>query len=269
MTGKWEREVLPIIKEQLQDFEQQGIEPTLRGMFYTLVNLRVLPKLQGKYKQLSDFTARCREDGRLPIDCFADHTRRISQEFDDKYETIGEYLGRAIIHLQSAQYLYVKSIPRWYKQPHHVELWVEKDAVVENFNSLLKGKDVRVISNRGWSSISFMNENIQRLVSKQNGVDDGVEKKIHIRYFGDLDPSGIKMDKTYAENIFPKYRLYNVDFRRLAVTVEQTNRFHLIHNPDPGTMKKLLHIDKTMESRRKIIPVAIVVLMAFLLAPQL
>jgi hypothetical protein len=30
----WQSDVIPVVKRKLSDFEQQGIIPTLRGMFY-------------------------------------------------------------------------------------------------------------------------------------------------------------------------------------------------------------------------------------------
>jgi hypothetical protein len=42
----WKGLVLSKIREQLDDFNNQGIVPTLREMFYTLVELGVIPKTE-------------------------------------------------------------------------------------------------------------------------------------------------------------------------------------------------------------------------------
>jgi hypothetical protein len=114
-----------------------------------------------------------------------------------------------------------------------VEIWLEKDAAVETFRSIVKDRHVRVVPNRGHSSVAFFDRNVDRLKEKQ-----AEGKQIHILYFGDLDPSGEVMDKVYKRK-FLEYGLFNVDFKRLAVTKEQMERFGLLHDPDPSTLRKL------------------------------
>jgi hypothetical protein len=224
---------MPAITDRLQDFNSRGIILTLRAMFYALVSLRIIPNLQPQYQYLSQFTARARENGELPIDCFADQSRRIIQDFDDTYETIEHYIDRGINHLENAGRKYTKSIPRWHGQPHYVEVWIEKDALTGTFNSLLGDRQVRIVPNRGFSSVSFNYENIERLKTYQ-----GEGKQIHIRYFGDLDPSGESIDGIIS-NKLSQYGIFGVDFQRVAVTEEQMNRLNLPHNPDPETFRKL------------------------------
>lgn len=90
---------------------------------------------------------------------------------------------------------------------------------------------MRIVPNKGFSSISFIHHNIERLKFYSN---EG--KEIHIRYFGDLDPSGENI-----EVIHDKIKAFkiNVDFKRLVVTEEQMRKFNLPENPDPETIRKL------------------------------
>lgn len=224
---------MPAIKERLDAFNSRGIIPTLRAMFYALVSLQVLHNLQLQYQYLSHFTARAREKGELPISCFADQSRRIIEDFDDRNETLNEYIERGINHLENAVDSYPKTIPRWQGQPHYVEVWVEKDALTGTFQAVLGDRQVRIVPIRGFSSVSFNYENIMRLKAIQR---EG--KEIHIIYFGDLDPSG----EIIGENInnkFVQYGLFDVDFQRVAVTEDQMNRYNLPRNPDPETLRKL------------------------------
>jgi hypothetical protein len=66
--------------------------------------------------------------------------------------------------------------------------------------------------------------------------DEG--KKVHILYFGDLDPSGEVIDEVIHKKLV-EYGIFGVDFRRVAITEEQTRQFNLPHNPDPDTLRKL------------------------------
>ena len=54
--------------------------------------------------------------------------------------------------------------------------------------SILKGKDVRILPNKGFTSWTFLYECVERLKKqKKKG------KNIHILYYGDFDPSGDNM----------------------------------------------------------------------------
>lgn len=227
----WDKEYLTEVKAQLADFQRQGFPPTFRGMYYSLVDLGILAKTEANYSALNKAAVRWREHGLVPISCFADNTRRIVKDFDDEFESPEDYIWRGIHHLENAHRNYRP--PRWYKQKHYVEIWLEKDAAVGTFKSIVKAREVIVVPNRGHSSVTFINDNIQRLKQKQEE-----DKEIHILYFGDLDPSGEEMDKVYKRKL-EEYGIYNVDFQRKAVTKEQWERFDLLNDPDPDTLAKL------------------------------
>ena len=240
-------------------YADQKIIPTLRGMFYTLVSLNILENTSNRYDYLSKFTARAREKSEkhgevrinrkgeeyyyeykeeemLPIDCFADNVRQII-DIDDIYETAAEFYDRGTEY-------YVKDIaknykvPRWYNQKHYVEIWVEKDAMAGTLNSIINiaGKrEIRIVPTRGQESVTFAWEHVQRLQQKQK---DG--KIIHIRYFGDLDPSGEAIERELLNKLTVEpYELEDIDFKRVGVTDKQKRDFKLISNTDKETMNKL------------------------------
>lgn len=230
----WKIDVLPAIDQRLQAFRSQGIVPTLRAMFYALVSLEVIPNSQSYYKTLSEFTARARRGGILPIDCFADNSRGIIQDFDDRYQTLDQYISRGINHLRNAQSYYFETIPRWTNQPHYVEIWTEKDAMVATLRSILMGKQIRIAPIKGYDSVSNENKNINRLRTK---IQQG--KEIHIRYFGDLDPTGEHIEEI-VNTRFTEYGIAEyVDFKRVAIADEHIDEFNLPRNPDPEVLKKL------------------------------
>jgi len=90
------------------------------------------------------------------------------------------------------------------------------------------------VPNRGWSSVTFKNENIERLLRKR------VEGKIiHVLYFGDYDPSGLAMGNNLMEDL-EKVGLDQA-YEKIALTKSQIRSFRLEHlkNPDPDVLKKL------------------------------
>jgi len=114
-----------------------------------------------------------------------------------------------------------------------VEVWIEKDALSGTFKSILENRQVKIVPNKGFSSVAFSHDNIKRLKYFQY---DG--KRVHILYFGDLDPSGEVIDNLIDKKL-RQYGIYGVDFKRVAITEEQSRRFNLPHNPDPETYRKL------------------------------
>ena len=110
---------------------------------------------------------------------------------------------------------------------------MEKDALAGTLKSILGDRQIRIVPNRGFSSVAFSHDNIKRLKDFQYQG-----KSIHILYFGDLDRSGEVIDEVIYKKL-RQYGIYGVDFKRIAVTEEQTRQFNLPHNPDPETLSKL------------------------------
>ncbi|HXV89296.1 MAG TPA: hypothetical protein VD710_09445 [Nitrososphaeraceae archaeon] len=302
----WELEILPFIKQQLIEFQEQGIKPTLRTIFYRLASKNIINFTQGDYTYLSDFTSKCRKrhlilqrtplekltqgdylsgnllkilkqyglvinykksrvqqddivvrgvvddytwttqkyiiktNNWLPIDCFADETRGVIQDFIDDFETPNHYIKDKLDFLFNLAENYKYFIPKWHDQPYYVEVWTEKNAMVGTLRSILKGLDVRIVYNRGFDSISNTRKTFLRLKKAWQQ-----EKKVRIFYLGDLDPSGDAMDETMRENLNV---FFNVDthestgdysFKRIAILYEHIERFKLKENPDEKVLKKL------------------------------
>jgi hypothetical protein len=139
--------------------------------------------------------------------------------------------------------VYVSTTPRWHDQPQYVEVWVEKDAMAGTFQSILEGRQVRIVPNRGWSSRTFLNDNIERVKDKQE--KEG--KIVHVLYLGDLDPSG---DRMYYNLLKDLHKLsLDFDMQKIAVTDHQVEEYGLeeLQNPDAMTKEKLQKRDSNSE----------------------
>jgi hypothetical protein len=228
------KSVIECIKLELPWFEEREIMPTLRTIFYRLVSLEA----HQAYKQLSSVTVQARKKGKLRWNSFSDEGRPVLADFAEEYQSPQQYVQVGIDYLKEASQNY--TIPRWYKQPHHVEIWIEKQALADTFSSFLKGRDVRIVVNRGYSSWSFLYENCMRLLEIQRSG-----KEIHVLYFGDFDPSGDDMD-AHLDNALRYFGLGEIDFQRIAVTEEQIEEFNL-----PPMPKSKETIDKVNHDTRK------------------
>ena len=235
----WKNEFIPIIKNILDELAQEGEKPSVRGMWYILVSrypdkISNIPSMYSSYDKAIT-KARKGEYGegksRLDEDAFVDNVRQII-DIDDDYETVDSYIQRGINHIRYAHQKY--TIPRWHKQPNDVEVLLEKDALVSMFESILSDRQVRIVPNRGWTSRTFVRKNIDRLKSKFN---EEYIKRVIVLYFGDFDPSGLRMD----ENLKKELSDSGIEFKRIAITKPQIREFNLQHltDPDTKTLEKL------------------------------
>jgi hypothetical protein len=146
---QWKK-IIDNVKEELGTFSQQGYKPTLRSIFYRLFTKGLIPNTKSAYGSLVRETVKARLDERLPVDCFSDNSRRVIEDFNEKYTEPGVYIEQSLKFLKDIPTSYNDLIPLWYNQPEYVEVWVEKEAMTSILGSLLKDKDVRILPHRGF-----------------------------------------------------------------------------------------------------------------------
>ena len=232
---KWKKDVIPIIKEKLTLFNNYGIIPTLKTMFYSLVFLNVIPNSYNYYKYLSKNTTEARISGDLPIDCFADQKLpRITNSLNE-FGNAKEYIQKIAKYLEeisstrlSQEYKFNKK----YKLYNDIEIWIEKSALSFTFQKLLNNYGVTIIANKGIDTSRFINKNLNRL--KQSLNDNN---KIYIRYFGNFDLYSDNIDNIIRNKI-QEFNL-NLDFKKIAIREDQMRKFHLPENPNPEIIRKL------------------------------
>jgi len=110
--------------------------------------------------------------------------------------------------------------------------------MANTFVYYLHDLEVRVVPNRGNTSLTFLNENIKRLKQKQR---EG--KAVHILSYGDLDPSG---DYMMSKDIPDRMKKLGFDpeinggsYEIVAVTKDQIQKYNLPWDPDPPTRAKI------------------------------
>ena len=93
MTIKW-KNIIKIIKEDLKIYYSQGYKPTVRTTFYRLHSKGLIPNTRSSYNSLDRATVKAREDGRLPMDCFADNSRHVVGDFNEVYYEPNDFIDR-------------------------------------------------------------------------------------------------------------------------------------------------------------------------------
>jgi hypothetical protein len=180
----------------------------------------------------------------LPPDCFSDDSRKTYDNYDahEPEEVIepgeipdaAEYIDRHINELKQAPMYYQGRAPRgrdgriggyWYNEPEYVEVWQEKNDLMDAFKQILKDVFVKIRGNKGYSSFSFLYKSTREL---KEFIDEKSIKPddVWILYCGDWDPSGANIDY-YLQRRLRQLGLTGIHFVRVAVTPEQIDKYHL------------------------------------------
>ena len=108
--------------------------------------------LPQRYKGLSAALVIARKNKMLPYEWIVDDYRWvINIKWNGIYRSPRDYAMYNIDNLISLPDRYIKEyLPRWYKQPKYVEVWIEKSAMASLFSEILsKSREVLVVPNGG------------------------------------------------------------------------------------------------------------------------
>lgn len=207
-------DLIRLVNEVINDYKAQGYELTLRQVYYQLVARGYIPNNERSYKNVGNLI----NDGRLAglIDWYAITDRTRNLRGNSHWDTPSEVIA-------SAEYSYL--LDKWEGQPNYVEVWVEKDALVDVVGQACRPLDVPYFSCRGYTSQSEMWMAAQRFRRQ-----DFREQRIII-HLGDHDPSGIDMTRDIQERL----DMFGADVcvKRVALTMEQID----FYSPPPNPAK--------------------------------
>ena len=207
-------DLIKLVNQVIQEYQAQGYELTLRQAYYQLVARGYIPNNERSYKNIGNLI----NDGRLAglIDWYAITDRTRNLRGNSHWDTPAEVI-------ESAKYSY--RLDKWEGQPNYVEVWVEKDALVDVVGQACRPLDVPFFSCRGYTSQSEMWAAAQRFIRR-----DDREQRIII-HLGDHDPSGIDMTRDIQERL----EMFGADVmvKRVALTMEQVD----FYTPPPNPAK--------------------------------
>jgi len=246
----WKQVVEVVRDEVVPAFNREGVKPTLRTIFYSLVSRNLIPNTKSAYKRLSEVLVKARKDGIFAWDFMEDRVRYAIKRFSD-YRATQDELDRVerycrekveeidLNELLNSEFDYLgvsRSVGYWAEQPVVPEVWVEKDALASTLDNWLWDLHVNIRVNRGYSSWTFIYENVREL----RDILESHEKVV-ILYCGDLDPSGVDIQRFLREALeYFGMDESKVELIRVAVTPEQVERFNLPPRPeDAETIAKL------------------------------
>jgi hypothetical protein len=185
---------------------------TVRQVFYQATVRGLVEKSESGYDKVQSDLVMMRQDGTVPWGWVVDHTRmqRKPRTFNSMTEAMEE-----------AARLYRKNL--WRNTPCYVEIWLEKDALAGVIFPVTEEYDVKLMSARGYASLSFLSEAGEYIA--------GLDVPAYIYHFGDRDPSGVNA----GENIEQRLRQFApnaaIHFERVAVTRAQIAEYNLPSRP--------------------------------------
>ncbi len=194
----------------------QGYDLTLRQLYYQFVSRDLIPNEQSEYKRLGSIINDARLAGLIDWNAITDRTREL--------RSVAHWEGPTeIVEAVAKQF----QVDKWATQPHRVEVWIEKDALVGVFERVCRELDVGLLSCRGYTSQSEMWGAAQRLNRYSRN------QAVVLLHFGDHDPSGIDMTRDITERL----ELFGVrlDVRRLALNMDQVKQYKPPPNPAKET----------------------------------
>jgi hypothetical protein len=231
-----------------QAYARQGYSLTLRQLYYQLVATGVLPNKQTEYKRLGSIVDDARYAGLIDWNHVVDRTRtlRALSHWGNGPETPPESNARDFVENVMPQF----RIEKWATQPLRMEVWIEKDALIDVIARPANGLDIAYFACRGYNSTS----NAWAAAKRIEGYYDKGAKRVIILHLGDHDPEGIDMTR----DIETRFRTFLVgddypqgdewdttedaeggdvpsfEIRRIALNMDQVQQY----NPPPNPAKE-------------------------------
>lgn len=216
ITKRFNRSSIEIIStaEQIcQEYAARGLGLTLRQLYYQFVARGYLPNRDTEYKRLGSIVADARLAGLIDWDHIEDRTR-----FLRGVTTWSS--PNQILHAVASQF----QTDRWRDQPEHVEVWIEKDALVGVIQNPCSRWHVDYFACRGYASASEV-----RAAGVRFAHYERMGRHTTVIHLGDHDPSGIDMTRDLEDRL----RLFGsrVDVRRIALNMDQVEQYAPPPNP--------------------------------------
>lgn len=199
----------------ITEYENKGYELTLRQVYYQLVAADIIENKERTYKNLGTLISNARLAGLIDWGSIVDRTRSLRGiNYDINPEESLNTLADTY------------RIDPWRGQENYVEVWVEKDALVDIVGQVATKLDIDYFSCRGYVSQSAMYRAAQRIT---NQICLG--KDVTILHLGDHDPRGIDMSR----DIEARLNTFEVfpTVRRIALNMDQIE----LYNPPPNPTK--------------------------------
>lgn len=200
----------------IDDYLTQGLDLTVRQLFYRFVTKGYLENTQKEYKKLVALISNGRLAGLIDWKSIVDRTRNLEGNTHwDSPEGV----------ITSAAHSF--KLDKWENQPNRVEVWVEKEALAGVLDKCCPDLDVDYFSCRG-----YVSQSEQWIAAMRFHRYIRYGQTPHIIHLGDHDPSGIDMTRDITDRINKTFEV-SVEIHRIALNMDQIEE----HAPPPNPAK--------------------------------
>jgi len=214
------RAIIQKANEIIEVYAAQGLDLTLRQLYYQFVSRDILPNTEKSYKSLGDTISNGRLAGLIDWSRIKDrgrHTQRNSH-----------WVSPAeIVEACARQY----QVDKWKGQKTRCEVWIEKDALSGVLDACCPELDVPYFACKGYVSQSSIWEAAMRIVTQIKESEEC--RKVVILHLGDHDPSGIDMTRDIADRLELLSWGAHIEVKRIALNMDQVRHY----NPPPNPAK--------------------------------
>ena len=165
--------------DAIMAFVKEQNPVTLRGVYYHLSVLGLVPKDDPGYQKVACDCKKLREGGEMPFEWITDNTRRA--------RVYKSYTGVADCLEQTVQF-YRRDL--MHSEDLQIEIWLEKDALAGVFMPVTSKYDIPLMVTRGYPSLSFLHASAKAL--KDGAI---------IYIFSDYDAAGAGIDRNIEKGL--------------------------------------------------------------------
>lgn len=208
------RDIINKANEIINEYSNEGLDLTLRQLYYQFVSRDLLPNKQKEYKRLGNIISDARLAGLVDWYAIEDRTRNLRTNYHntDPGQAVQDALDQFLLN-------------KWLNQPYRPEVWIEKEALIGVISKICRELDVPYFACKGYTSQSEMWRSARRMKEYSNFGQTPV-----IIYLGDHDPSGLDMDRDITER-HELFRDHEIIVKRIALNFDQVERYSPPPNP--------------------------------------
>ncbi|NIN00497.1 MAG: hypothetical protein GTO24_21165 [candidate division Zixibacteria bacterium] len=206
--------VIEWVNDILAKYGAMGYDLTTRQVYYQLVAQDLIPNDPKSYNRIKGIVSDGRLAGLIDWAMIVDRTRKVI--IPSRWKDPAEIVKQAAKQFR---------IDKWERQPRHVEVMVEKQALEGILTPVCRDLDIPFTANKGYSSSSAMYRAGKRLFKAFLAG-----KELFVLYLGDHDPSGIDMDRDILERL-EMFSTVHLDVTRLALLMDQIETMDIPENP--------------------------------------
>jgi hypothetical protein len=223
------------LERQIWDVLSEDHPQSVRHVFYRMTDPRLprpVEKSEKGYVQVQRRILEMRRRGVLPYGWIVDHTR--AGFHVNTYQNKAHFL-RSIAGLYRADL--------WAQAHFYCEVWCESRSIAGVVLADCRELAVSLYPTGGFASASLGYAAAEVI----NDYCDG--RPVVIFYIGDYDPAGVLIDVSAERELRPHLAAdVELDFRRLAITLEQIEEYDLPTKPRKVSDRRMLEIESTVEA---------------------